>query len=66
MLLTYTTNQHSQVIKGTNDYTRALEDWYILPANNQIWFNLKAHCQNARWTMQIFVERKCHMQVSIQ
>ena len=41
-----------QVIKGTNDYTRALEDWYCLPLLNQTWINLKSHFQEARRTMK--------------
>ena len=30
-----------QVIKGTNDYTGALEDWYTLLIHSQTCFNLR-------------------------
>ena len=42
------TNIAIHIIKKTNDYQRALEDWYSKPLDTQTWPNLKTHFQTAR------------------
>ena len=36
------------VIKSTRDFERGLNDWYVLPTQNQTWLHLKTHFQSAR------------------